>query len=67
MTNLELLSSQEACARLGIPRRTFMDQVTRGQIATAGKLPGRTGAFLFDPAEVERVRREREQALRGSR
>ncbi|WP_195839936.1 helix-turn-helix domain-containing protein [Cutibacterium porci] len=67
MTSLELLSSSEACALLRMPRRTFIDQVKRGQIATAGKLPGHTGAFLFDPDEIERVKREREQASRRSR
>jgi len=54
-----LLNSAEACERLNaIDRSTLSRWVQIGRITPVQKLPGLRGAFLFDPAEVERVRRE---------
>jgi excisionase family DNA binding protein len=54
----ELLSTTQVCERLGIDRSTLTRWVGAGRIAAAHKLPGRSGAYLFDPAEVERVKAE---------
>lgn len=52
----ELLRSAEVCKRLNIDRSTLSRWVASGRIATAMKLTGIRGAFLFDAAEVERVK-----------
>lgn len=51
-----LITSAEACERLTIDRSTLSRWVAAGRIVPATKLPGLRGAYLFDPAEVERVR-----------
>lgn len=54
-----LMTSAEACERLRhIDRSTLSRWVATGVITPAQKLPGVRGAFLFEPAEVERVRAE---------
>lgn len=54
------MSSAEACKELGdIDRSTLSRWVALGLIVPAYKLPGRNGAFVFDRAEVERVKAER--------
>lgn len=54
------LTTAEACERLGhdspLDPSTLSRWVQIGRITPAQKLPGLRGAFLFDPAEVERVR-----------
>lgn len=61
-----LVTSAEACELLGLvrplDRSTLSRWVQQGRITPAHKLPGLRGAFLFDPAEVERVRDELKQA-----
>lgn len=37
----------------GIPKRTIIAAITRGDLPAA-KLPGLTGAYLIDPADLER-------------
>jgi excisionase family DNA binding protein len=59
----DLLSSAQACERLGIDRSTLSRRVARGEIKAALKLPGETGAYLFDPAEVERAKAEQDKAV----
>jgi excisionase family DNA binding protein len=58
MAQNELLSTAEAVERLNIDRSTLTRWVAGGRIEPAMKLPGLRGAYLFDPAEVERVRGE---------
>lgn len=53
-----LLTSAETVAALGIERSTLSRWVASGRIAPAVKLPGLRGPYLFDPAEVARVRAE---------
>lgn len=50
-----LLATAEVCAILSVRPSTISRWVESGRIKTAHKLPGHTGAFLFDPAEVDRV------------
>lgn len=57
------LSTAEACEELGgIDRSTLSRWVALGTIKPLHKLPGRNGAFLFDRAEVERVKKARSAA-----
>lgn len=55
---LGALITPQACSVLGIDRSTLTRWVRSGRIEPTGKLPGRTGAFLFTRAEVDRVKRE---------
>lgn len=50
-----LLGSAEVCERLGIDRSTLTRWVQLGKAEPAMRLPGNTGAFLFTPAEVDRL------------
>lgn len=50
-----LIGSAEVCQRLGIDRSTLTRRVARGEMTPVQKLPGHTGAFLFEAAEVERA------------
>ena len=59
MPNLSLLTSREAAARMGCDIRTIHRLVARGQLVPAAKLPGETGAYLFAPNDVDRLRDER--------
>ena len=52
------LTSATVCDALGIKRHTLSRWVAAGRITPAIKAPGLRGAFLFDPAEVERLRTE---------
>ena len=57
----DLLTSAEVAERLGIDRGTLSRWVQAGQIKRAMKLPGKNGAALFDPAEVERALAESQE------
>lgn len=54
-----LMTSAEVCDRLNIDRSTLSRWVAAEKIAPAIKMPGVRGPFLFDPAEVERLKAER--------
>ncbi len=56
------LGSAEVCERIGIDRSTLIRWIQTDRIAFAQKIPGPRGAYLFDPAEVERARAEYESA-----
>lgn len=49
------MASQAVCEKLHIDRSTLSRWVSSGKIAPAMRLPGRTGAFLFDPEDVARL------------
>lgn len=56
---LGFLTTAQACERLGhLDRSTLSRWVQIGKITPAHKFTGLRGAFLFDPAEVDRVRNE---------
>lgn len=60
---VDLLSALQAAEVLGISRRALINRVEAGTIEPIGKLPGRTGSFLFDRSYIEAVAaREREDA-----
>lgn len=50
----DLLTTQQAAEVLGISRRTLTRWVEDGKVPVAHRLPGETGAFLFDPKEIAR-------------
>lgn len=52
----ELLATIEVAQSLRLERSTLSRWVKEGRITPAMRLPGVNGAFLFHPAEVERVR-----------
>lgn len=49
------LSAAQTSERLGIDRSTLSRWIKDGTAAPAMRLPGKTGAYLFTPAEVERL------------
>jgi predicted site-specific integrase-resolvase len=64
MGNPDLIGSAEACSILGdIDRGTLVRWIAAGKIAYVTKLPGGTGAYVFDRAEVERVKREQDGVM----
>ncbi len=61
------MTSSQVARHLRVSIRTVQRLAQNGQLKVERILPIATGVFLFDPDEVERVKREREQASRGSR
>jgi len=59
MSNFELVGSTTVACLLDLPRREVQRLVERGELHPVQKLPGRTGAYLFDPADVDRLVQER--------
>ncbi|MGQ4531988.1 helix-turn-helix domain-containing protein [Dermabacteraceae bacterium P13138] len=49
------LTSAEAAAVLHIARSTLHQRVQSGRLRPSDRLPGHTGAYLFDAAEIERI------------
>lgn len=52
---VDVVSTKEAAAILGIARRSLMSRVEVGTVKPMGKLPGRTGAFFFDRSYIEHI------------
>ena len=55
----DLIPSATVCERLAIDRSTLSRMVAAGRLPVALKLPGKTGAMLFDPADVDAYLAER--------
>ena len=55
MSKATHLSSAEAATALGVSTSTVNRMVADGQLKPYLKLPGKTGAYVFTTAEVERV------------
>lgn len=51
----QYLSSLEACERIGVDRSTLSRWIKFGTAQPAMQLPGKNGAYLFTPEEVERL------------
>lgn len=49
-----LLTTSQVARKLGRTTTTVLNHVKAGRLQPAVKLPTETGAYLFDPAEVER-------------
>lgn len=54
----DLIGTTEAAKRKGVDRSTFFRWVQLKRIEPVMKLPGKTGAMLFDPAEVDALETE---------
>lgn len=50
-----VMSTSEAAEILGIAHRTLINRVESGTVTPAQKLPGKTGAYLFDRAYIEQI------------
>ena len=52
-TDSDYLTAGQAAERAGVSRKTIQRWMASGRIASALQLPGRTGAHLFRPADVD--------------
>jgi predicted site-specific integrase-resolvase len=63
MENAAVINTGEACAILGdIDRSTLKRWVDDGKVTPLRKLPGETGGYLFDRAEIERLAQDKASA-----
>jgi predicted site-specific integrase-resolvase len=61
-----LIGTTEAAERCGVERSTFFRWVQLGKIQPRLRLPGKTGAMLFDPAEVDALAADYNTATDGA-
>lgn len=54
-TTPDVVTAAWVAERLHRPLRTVVRQARDGKLPTVGKLPGRTGAYLFDREAIEEV------------
>lgn len=59
----ELLTTAQVAERFKVRSRTVNRWAEAGELEVAMRLPGRTGANLFAPAEVDRFAAEREAVM----
>jgi excisionase family DNA binding protein len=59
MTETNLKTTAQAAGRLGCSIRTILRMVEDGRLTPAAKMPGESGGYLFESAEVERAATER--------
>lgn len=57
---VEFMTAVDVARRLGVSRTQVARLTQSGRIASAAKAPGIRGAYLFDPAEVERYAEARQ-------
>lgn len=62
MTDLDLIGADEAARVAGVNRRTITKWADDGVLPVATRLPGGTGARLFDRLDVVRIAKERRDA-----
>lgn len=55
-----IIGSTEACRILYVDKSTLTRWVQNGTIKTVGRLAGTNGALLFDRADVEALREQRD-------
>jgi predicted site-specific integrase-resolvase len=53
-----IVGSDEASEFLGVDRSTLIRWIAKGTVTPRHKLPGASGAYLFDRDEIERVAAE---------
>nr|DAL28230.1 MAG TPA_asm: helix-turn-helix domain protein [Caudoviricetes sp.] len=49
------LTTAQVAARLNLTRRAVLARVETGRLSASEKLPGLTGAYLFDAEQIERM------------
>jgi excisionase family DNA binding protein len=54
-----LITTTEAAARVGMPRRSFLRAVEDGRVTPAQKLDGIRGAYLFEAETIDTFAAER--------
>jgi len=59
MPNDDTLTTAEVAERLRTDRKGVRRLIAAGALTPAKKLPGKTGAYLFHPAEVDALALER--------
>lgn len=52
------IGSSAAAKLLGVSHRTILNRVETGALVPLAKLDGKTGAYIFDRADVERLKGE---------
>lgn len=57
----KIASTAEAAKTIGVSVRKIHRMVVAGELQPLDKLAGIRGAYLFDEAEVQRVKAKREQ------
>ena len=62
MSKFSAIPAKEVALRLGVNRRTLTRMIYRGDLKPWGKLPGQTGAYIFDAVEVDRLVAEKKVA-----
>lgn len=62
MPMMPLLSTSDVACELGVDVRTVHRMVAAKRLAPVTKAPGLRGAYLFNPADVERLKGEHEAA-----
>jgi excisionase family DNA binding protein len=65
MGNQDLIGAVEAAEMLGVSRDTLLRWAAEPKISSV-KLPGVTGARVFDRADVEKLRAELAEAAQAS-
>ena len=53
MSHIELLTTRDVAAALGVSTREIARRVETGALEPAIKMPGIRGGFLFDPSVAE--------------
>lgn len=51
----ELITTAQVAERLGKTPRTVQRMVASGALVPAATFPGKTGANLFDPSDIDRL------------
>ncbi|MBF4613259.1 helix-turn-helix domain-containing protein [Curtobacterium sp. VKM Ac-1376] len=52
MSTLDYMTTSQVAQVLGVSRQAVLQRVEAGSLKPAHKLPGQTGTYLFDPADV---------------
>lgn len=58
MGNIDLIGSAEAARTLKMPIASFNRRVIAGLIPTVGRLPGKTGPYLFDSKVIDQLAKD---------
>jgi predicted site-specific integrase-resolvase len=67
METSQVIGTAEACELLGVKHRSSIKRyVDEGKLTPLRKMPGDTGAWLFDRAEVVKLAGERDRAEAAS-
>ncbi len=59
MADPNLITTKQACDILDVDRSAFTRWVQLGRLTPAMQLAGARGAYLFHPADIEAIRRDR--------